>query len=336
MKYSRTYPKIKNMVRIHCYLKSILPKFIIHHLPFTIFRIGSTLLLPSLLAALPTALAPGLARGESRLSRLDIRKNYYTIVRNYLKKPCASWKALEKFRRRLKTEMTRSKSRRMKRYIRYYLKRARYRIPRYRRRCRNLWKKIYFQHNPRELNPKCRELFSEGSSSPLRTVWIVTEPSSYIYIEEKLCGIAPLRASLPPGEYQLTAKALSSPRAKTAVLSVPAGPKKTPLFKYIDLREHREFSAKKSRKNAIDPIEKTIAKHRKLLCSCKIYSPDTQIVSINFVIDTEGKLAEMTVNEREKFHRRFAECIERNFRKLSFPKPEFEIRLLQYKLQICP
>ncbi|MEM1010286.1 MAG: AgmX/PglI C-terminal domain-containing protein, partial [Myxococcota bacterium] len=164
-------------------------------------------------------------------------------------------------------------------------------------------------------------------------VWLAVRPWAYVYLNDKLCGSAPLRIHLPKGQHTLRLESPNAQRKLQRVLNIEKPQKRPKMVVYYP--PQRDSNPKKPPK-LLPPssIQQTVMRYQKGLSSCKIYAPDTRTLRVSWKIHPDGRVYQVTWQSPQDAPKRFKTCIQRSIERWQFPKAKAEAEVQNYELSL--
>lgn len=273
-----------------------------------------------------------------RMTR-SIFQRYQAALRDRFRQPCRSRKAWEEYqtwlqqlRSNLPTLALRSHHRRylharVRRYLGYAKAQHRYTD----RRCRKEWEQELKRRNQR-LNQRCQSIYSPTLQEEAAVLWVGVTPWAYVYLNNQLCGIAPLYARLKPGPYTLRLDYPPGQDTHQAQLQLVAS--KHPFLVVREMDSLPSASRQFHKLLAPQQLKWVLQKHQTSFTSCRLYAPSISRVFLSWQIDSRGKSSEIQWERPTDTPPRFQQCIIRALQRISFPLGKGIARIHSYEIKL--
>ncbi|MCB9639105.1 MAG: AgmX/PglI C-terminal domain-containing protein [Myxococcales bacterium] len=303
------------------------------------------------------------AHPAQALSKREMRKRYKQISRqiqqgykNAIKlryrEPCEAYNAipnyilwlrhlnelvpsqpLQRYHKRRIQRTIRSKERQSKRWLRTV-----------QRRCEAYWRSEFKRQPPGKLSKRCIQRFPEENKG--QELWVGVRPWAYVYVDGVLCGNAPLKLKLPPGDYQVRLDFPPSRDSHEQAIRAKQPPAKRsrrrsrrnrPLPPLLIVRRMKASpAAPKKRPNILSSqqIRWVLKRHKADLKSCQLYQPDTQQITLSWRITPQGKTEDIRWVSPADAHKRFRRCVLRAAMRWRFPKARANANIESYPISL--
>lgn len=273
-----------------------------------------------------------------RMTR-SIFQRYQSALRERYQQPCVSHTALQHYHTWLKqlqdklpnlalrTYHRKYLRARIRRYLRYATHQSRYT----QRRCQKYWDYELKRRNIR-INQRCQGMYGTTLQEEAAVLWLGVTPWAYVYLNNQLCGIAPLYARLKPGSYALRLTYPPGHDVYETTLQLTANKQPTLITKQMQSLP----SASKTFQNLLAPeqLKWILQKHQSSLHSCAIYAPNISSIFLSWQIDGHGKSSDIRWERPTSAPERFQQCIVRTLQRIPFPTGKGIARIHSYEIKI--
>jgi hypothetical protein len=203
-----------------------------------------------------------------------------------------------------------------------------------RSRCQRYWNDEWKRQPPAPLSKACKKRFDQDA--PGQEVWIGVRPWAYVYVDDLLCGTAPLRVKLPNGTY-------------TIRLDFPPGRDSAQFPIQITQTEKLPILLTRTMANNPTPpnnpkkqpdllsaqqIKLVLQRHKADLKSCQLYQPDAQQITLSWRITPQGKTEDVQWVSPSDAPKRFQDCVMRAATRWRFPKARANADIKDYPIPL--
>lgn len=271
--------------------------------------------------------------------RRSIYKRYRHAVQKRSSLPCRARNRLKQYRSWLTQFRNSLKSSTLKRRYRrdllsrsrQYLRISRYRIRWCRRRCRRFWKAELKRAGSKGLRASCASLQAKSPSDGVQ-IWIGVRPWGHVYINGKLCGMAPLKAHLKPREYTIRVSFPPGQDEYTRRLQLVQGQQPVLIARHM----RQAPKASRSFPNMLSPkqLAWTVRKYKGQFQSCRLFQMSVHVVKLAWNVQRDGKTKDVRWLDPAGASTRFQSCILRAAQRMHFPKLKNVARIQSYSISL--
>jgi hypothetical protein len=270
---------------------------------------------------------------------VDIQKRYTEARKQRYSEPCIAKQQLDRYLDWLRELESQVENKPLRTHHRRQLLRniRNYRVMTVRQQrwiyknCFNYWKHELQRLNNRP-NKRCQDKFAPSLHEKSAALWVGVSPWAYVYINDQLCGTAPLYANMRVGSYRIRLVYPPGQDEFSTTVQLSAG--KTP-----SLVAHQMKTAPPTPRGFSDLLAPTqlrwvLERHTEAFRSCQIYQPEVSSVTLSWQIDPEGKSHDIQWVRPIDAVQRLRECVTRTLMRIRFPARKGTARIHEYTIDI--